>query len=86
MLGFLSEPSTPQGAVQFSGAVRVVRDWYNVRGRGLPTGIWNCTSSLGPTIAPPAPVPAARIVDLAATTPATLASTLGLRVRNPPVP
>ncbi|HEY0409201.1 MAG TPA: MFS transporter [Candidatus Dormibacteraeota bacterium] len=40
-------------APMFSGAVRVVRDWYNVRGRGLPTGIWNCTSSLGPTIAPP---------------------------------
>jgi MFS family permease len=40
-------------APMFSGAVRVVRDWYNVRDRGLPTGIWNCTSSLGPTIAPP---------------------------------
>src|SRR3954452_14176182 len=40
-------------APMFSGAVRVVRDWYNVRGRGLPTGIWNCTSSLGPTISPP---------------------------------
>jgi sugar phosphate permease len=34
---------------QFSIA-RVVRDWYNVRGRGLPTGIWNCSSSLGPAI------------------------------------
>src|SRR5579875_2776427 len=40
-------------APMFSGAVRVVRDWWNVRDRGLPTGIWNCTSSLGPTIAPP---------------------------------
>lgn len=37
----------------FSGAARVVRDWWNVRDRGLPTGIWNCASSLGPTIAPP---------------------------------
>jgi MFS family permease len=37
----------------FSSAVRVVRDCYNVRDRGLPTGIWNCTSSLGPAIAPP---------------------------------
>jgi sugar phosphate permease len=37
----------------FSSAVRVVRDWYNVRDRGLPTGIWNCTSSLGPALAPP---------------------------------
>jgi sugar phosphate permease len=34
-------------APMFSSAVRVVRDWYNVRDRGLPTGIWNCTSSLG---------------------------------------
>lgn len=40
-------------APMFSSAVRVVRDWYNVRDRGLPTGIWNCTSSLGPAIAPP---------------------------------
>ena len=40
-------------APMFSGAARVVRDWWNVRDRGLPTGIWNCASSLGPTIAPP---------------------------------
>src|SRR5579885_3324214 len=40
-------------APMFSSAVRVVRDWFNVRDRGLPTGIWNCTSSLGPAIAPP---------------------------------
>ncbi|HJS87876.1 MAG TPA: MFS transporter [Acetobacteraceae bacterium] len=40
-------------APMFSSAVRVVRDWYSVRDRGLPTGIWNCTSSLGPAIAPP---------------------------------
>jgi hypothetical protein len=37
----------------FASAVRVVRDWHNVRDRCLPTGIWNCTSSLGPAIAPP---------------------------------
>src|ERR1700712_5010567 len=40
-------------APMFSSCVRVVRDWYNVRDRGLPTGIWNCTSSLGPALAPP---------------------------------
>nr|WP_294544572.1 MFS transporter [uncultured Rhodopila sp.] len=40
-------------APMFSSAVRVVRDWYNVRDRGLATGTWNCTSSLGPAIAPP---------------------------------
>lgn len=40
-------------APMFSSAVRVVRDWYNVRDRGLPTGTWNCASSIGPAIAPP---------------------------------
>jgi sugar phosphate permease len=40
-------------APMFSSAVRVVRDWYNVRDRGLATGTWNCTSSLGPALAPP---------------------------------
>jgi sugar phosphate permease len=40
-------------APMFSSAVRVVRDWYNVQDRGLPTGIWACTSSLGSAIAPP---------------------------------
>ena len=40
-------------APMFSSAVRVVRDWWNVRDRGLPTGTWNCTSSLGPALAPP---------------------------------
>jgi sugar phosphate permease len=40
-------------APMFSSAVRVVRDWYNVRDRGLPTGIWNSTSSLGPALVPP---------------------------------
>jgi MFS family permease len=39
-------------APQFSGLVRVVRDWYNVRERGLPTGIGLCGSKLGPAIAP----------------------------------
>lgn len=40
-------------APMFSSGARVVKDWYNVRARGLPTGIYNCTSTLGPTIAPP---------------------------------
>jgi MFS family permease len=38
---------------QFSALVRVVRDWYNVRERGMPTGIALCGSKLGPAIAPP---------------------------------
>jgi len=38
---------------QFSGLVRVVRDWYNVKERGLPTGIGLCGSKLGPALAPP---------------------------------
>ena len=37
---------------QFSGLVRVVRDWYNVRERGLATGIGLCGSKLGPALAP----------------------------------
>lgn len=40
-------------APMFSSGVRVVKDWYNVSSRGLPTGIFNCASTLGPTIAPP---------------------------------
>jgi MFS family permease len=37
----------------FSSNARVVKDWWSVRARGLPTGIFNCTSTLGPMIAPP---------------------------------
>jgi MFS family permease len=39
-------------APQFSGLARVVRDWYNIRERGLPTGIGLAASKLGPAIAP----------------------------------
>jgi MFS family permease len=38
---------------QFSGLARVVRDWFNQRERGLPTGIGLSGSKLGPAIAPP---------------------------------
>jgi sugar phosphate permease len=40
-------------APMYASGARVVRDWYNVRARGLATGIFNCSSTLGPTIAPP---------------------------------
>ena len=40
-------------APMFSSCVRVTRDWFNLRQRGLAMGICNCTSSLGPCIAPP---------------------------------
>ncbi len=40
-------------APMFSSAVRVVRDWFSPRQRGLAMGICNTTSSLGPCIAPP---------------------------------
>ncbi len=40
-------------APMFSSCVRVVRDWFNVRQRGLGMGICNATSSLGPAISPP---------------------------------
>lgn len=40
-------------APMFASCVRVVRDWFNPRQRGLAMGICNSTSSLGPAIAPP---------------------------------
>jgi MFS family permease len=40
-------------APMFSSCVRVVRDWFNARQRGLGMGICNATSSIGPCIAPP---------------------------------
>ncbi|HEX4367179.1 MAG TPA: MFS transporter, partial [Rhodopila sp.] len=45
-LGIGESPQFPLGA-------RVVRNWYNVRDRGTPTGIFNSASTLGPAIAPP---------------------------------
>ena len=40
-------------APQFPTGARVVSDWFNVRDRGLPTGIFNSASSVGPALAPP---------------------------------
>ena len=40
-------------APQFPTGVRVVSDWYHIRERGLPTGVFNSSSSLGPALAPP---------------------------------
>ena len=40
-------------APQFPTAARVVRDWFNVRGRGFATGVFNCSSTLGTAIAAP---------------------------------
>jgi len=40
-------------APQFPTGARVVSDWFNVRDRGLPTGIFNAASSVGPALAPP---------------------------------
>ncbi|HEX4259920.1 MAG TPA: MFS transporter [Acetobacteraceae bacterium] len=45
-LGIGESPQFPLGA-------RVVRNWFNIRDRGTPTGIFNCASTLGPAIAPP---------------------------------
>lgn len=45
-LGVGESPQFPLGA-------RVVRNWYNIRDRGTPTGIFNSASTLGPAIAPP---------------------------------
>jgi MFS family permease len=40
-------------APQFPTGARVVRDWFNVRSRGLATGVFNCSSTLGTAIAAP---------------------------------
>jgi sugar phosphate permease len=38
---------------QFTSGVRVVRDWFNIRGRALPVGLVNTSPFLGQAIAPP---------------------------------
>ena len=38
---------------QYPSCARVVTDWFAPRDRGLATGIWNCSSSLGTAIAAP---------------------------------
>jgi sugar phosphate permease len=40
-------------APQFPTGARVVSNWYNIRERGMPTGLFNSSSSLGPALAPP---------------------------------
>ena len=40
-------------APQFPTCARVVRDWFSARHRGLATGIFNCSSTLGTAIAVP---------------------------------
>ncbi len=37
----------------FPAAVRVTSDWFHVRDRGSPTGVYNSGGSIGPAIAPP---------------------------------
>ncbi len=46
LLGLGEAPMFPTGA-------RVTRDWFNPRGRGFATGLWNCSSTLGTAIAIP---------------------------------
>lgn len=38
---------------QYPSSARIVTDWFAQRDRGLATGIWNCSSSLGTAIAAP---------------------------------
>jgi sugar phosphate permease len=40
-------------APQFPAGARVIGDWYPARDRGLPIGVFNASSSLGPAVAPP---------------------------------
>jgi MFS family permease len=37
----------------FPGAVRVTSDWFHIKDRGRPTGVYNSGGSIGPAIAPP---------------------------------
>ena len=37
----------------FPAAVRVTSDWFHVKDRGKPTGLYNSGGSIGPAIAPP---------------------------------
>src|SRR5580692_4377368 len=45
-LGASESPAFPSG-------VRVTSDWFHIRDRGLPTGLYNSGGSIGPAIAPP---------------------------------
>jgi len=38
---------------QYPSCARIVTDWFAPRDRGLATGIWNCSSSLGTAISAP---------------------------------
>ena len=40
-------------APQFPAGAKVVSEWFNIKERGLPSGIFNMASSLGPAIAQP---------------------------------
>ena len=46
LLGIGESPQFPTGA-------RVVRDWFDVRDRGVATGVFNCSSTLGNAIGVP---------------------------------
>jgi MFS family permease len=45
-LGVTESPAYPSG-------VRITSDWFHVRDRGTPTGLYNAGGSIGPAIAPP---------------------------------
>src|ERR1700742_716659 len=45
-LGVTESPAYPSG-------VRVTSDWFHIRDRGTPTGLYNSGGSIGPAIAPP---------------------------------
>ncbi|MEG5262763.1 MFS transporter [Pseudomonas sp. JDS28PS106] len=40
-------------APQFPAGAKVVSEWFNIKERGLPSGIFNMSSSLGPAISQP---------------------------------
>jgi MFS family permease len=45
-LGVTESPAYPAG-------VRITSDWFHLRDRGMPTGVYNTGGNIGPAIAPP---------------------------------
>lgn len=40
-------------ALQFPAGAKAIGEWFNIRERGKPMGIFNSSSSIGPALAPP---------------------------------
>ena len=52
---FPHRPRRDRGAVLPVAATRSVSDWFDVKDRGVPSGVYTSGAYIGPTIAPPIP-------------------------------